>query len=109
MVTHPEMVAGTKEFDTDLMKAYTRRIVAKGGAEGVHGLGDQETGIGIAVKVEDGQGRARSVVTMEVLRQLGIGDSRIWSKLNPYKETPVLNAREKSIGKIVANFKLNWV
>src|SRR5690625_194868 len=109
MVTHPEMVAGTNEFDTDLMKVYTGRIVAEGGAEGVHGLGDQKTGIGIAVKVEDGQGRARSAVTMEVLRQLGIGDDKIFSNLKSYLKPPVLNARDKAIGKIVANFRLNWL
>src|SRR5699024_3544981 len=54
MTEYPEMVAGTKRFDTDLMKGYKGRIVAKGGAEGVHCFGDKEMGIGVAIKVEDG-------------------------------------------------------
>lgn len=107
MMAHPEMVAGTNEFDTDLMRAFAGRIVAKGGAEGVHCFGDTESGIGVALKVEDGNSRARSVVTMEILRQLTMGTEAIWNKLNNYRETPVLNARDETIGKVVANFTLH--
>jgi len=109
MVTHPEMVAGTKEFDTDLMKVFDGRIVAKGGAEGVHCFGDTETGIGVAIKIEDGNSRARSVVTMEVLRQLTMGKEGLWNELSDYIETPVLNARNEKIGKVVANFTLQML
>lgn len=35
----------------NLMKVYQGRIVAKGGAEGVHCFGDRNTGIGVAVKI----------------------------------------------------------
>lgn len=106
MIQHPEMVGGTKRFDTDLMKAYNGRIVAKTGAEAVQCLADLETGIGIAIKVEDGSPRATSVVTMEVLKQLGIGDEEIYSKLETYVNAPVLNARNDQIGVVKANFLL---
>lgn len=106
MVTYPEMVAGTKRFDTDLMNAFRGRIVAKGGAEGVHCFGDTESGIGVAIKVEDGNARGTSVAAMEVIRQLGIGDTVIWDQLKDYHVAPVLNAREEKIGYIQANFTL---
>lgn len=106
MTTHPEMVAGTKRYDTDLMTAFKGRIVSKSGAEGVHCYGDRETGIGVIVKVEDGQGRASSVASMEVLQQLQIGNPTIWEQLKDYHHVPVLNARDEAIGKVVPNFKL---
>jgi L-asparaginase II len=106
MIQHPEMVGGTNRFDTDLMREFNGRIVAKAGAEAVQCLADTETGIGIAIKVEDGSPRATSVVTMEVLRQLGIGTEEIFAKLEEYVNSPVLNARNDKIGVIKANFKL---
>jgi L-asparaginase II len=106
MIEHPEMVGGTNRFDTDLMREFNGRIVAKAGAEAVQCLADTETGIGIAIKVEDGSPRATSVVTMEVLRQLGIGTEEIFAKLEEYVNSPVLNARNDKIGVIKANFKL---
>lgn len=109
MTTYPEMVAGTKQFDTDLMKAFTKRIVAKGGAEGVHCFGDRKRGIGVAIKVGDGNARGASVASVEVLKQLGIGTEEIFSQLKRYHYAPVLNAREEEIGKIVPNFSLKFV
>src|SRR5699024_7492415 len=81
MTEYPEMVAGTKRFDTELMKAFEGRIVAKGGAEGVHCFGDKDTGIGVAIKVEDGNARATNVSAMNVLKQLHLGDESIWNEL----------------------------
>ncbi|MBY7144332.1 asparaginase [Virgibacillus sp. NKC19-3] len=106
MGAHPEMVAGTNRFDTDFMKTYGGRIVAKGGAEGVHCFGDKETGIGVAVKIDDGNGRGASVASMEVLKQLKIGDSSLWDQLDSYYHAPVLNARQEKIGEIRPEFKL---
>ncbi|MFA1820312.1 asparaginase [Virgibacillus oceani] len=106
MVNYPEMVAGTKRFDTDLMNVFQGRIVAKGGAEGVHCFGDLNTGIGVAVKIDDGNARGTSVASMEVLRQLEIGDPSIWEQLDVYYHPPVLNARDEKIGVIKPAFQL---
>lgn len=109
MSTYPEMVAGTDRLDTDLMVAYGDRIVAKGGAEGVHCFGDQETGIGVALKVEDGNARATEGASLEVLKQLGIGNKEIWEQLTTYAQAPVLNARQEKIGEIKTAFRLNFL
>lgn len=109
MTSYPEMVAGTKQFDTDLMAAFGKRIVSKGGAEGVHCFGDRELGLGVALKVADGNARGTSVASMEVLKQLGIGSEKEWEKLKDYSKVPVLNAREERIGEILPNFKLKFV
>lgn len=106
MMEHPEMVGGTDRFDTDLMAAFTGNIVAKAGAEAVQCLGIVDKGIGIAIKIEDGTPRATSVATMEVLRQLGIGDETIFEKLEQYVHAPVFNARQDKIGVVKADFVL---
>lgn len=107
MTAYPEMVAGTDRFDTDLMIAFGDRIVAKGGAEGVHCFGDKQTGIGVALKVEDGNARGTNVASMEILKQLNIGNEEIWNKLKKYAKAPVLNARKETIGEIKSSFHLH--
>ncbi|MFD2044714.1 asparaginase [Ornithinibacillus salinisoli] len=109
MSTYPEMVAGTNRFDSDLMNVFDGRIVAKGGAEGVHCFGDKETGLGVAIKVDDGNARGTNVAAMEVLKQLKVGNSAIWEQLDHYHNAPVLNARKEKIGAIRAHFTLNNV
>ncbi|WEG12803.1 asparaginase [Pullulanibacillus sp. KACC 23026] len=106
MVSFPEMVGGTDRFDTDLMKVYKGRLVSKAGAEAVQCIGDRETGLGIAIKIEDGGARATSAVAMEVLRQLKIGTEKEFASLEQYVTPPVLNMRKDKIGVIKTNFEL---
>jgi L-asparaginase II len=70
MRAHPEMVAGDGRFDTDLMRTAAGRIVAKGGAEGVHVVAVPELRLGVAVKVDDGSDRGYRLVVIEILRRL---------------------------------------
>src|SRR5581483_1598448 len=59
MTRHPHLVGGSAErFDTDLMGASEDRLVSKAGAEGVQGVGDLASGMGLLLKVEDGASRA---------------------------------------------------
>ncbi|MCQ4087046.1 asparaginase [Saccharibacillus sp. JS10] len=109
MTTRPEMVAGKNRFDTDLMRVFEGNLVAKVGAEGVQCIGVADRGIGITVKVEDGNERATTVAAMEVLKQLGIGTPQQFEELADYVYAPVLNARQEKIGEIKPNFVLQKV
>jgi len=62
VTANPMMVAGTKRFDTLMMQAMGARVFCKGGAEGVFCASLPELGYGIAVKCDDGAGRAAQVV-----------------------------------------------
>ncbi|CAN5176923.1 asparaginase [soil metagenome] len=84
MRAYPEMVAGHRREDTQLMRAVPG-LLMKGGAEGVHAAALAD-GSAVAIKVEDGAVRARMPVLVEVLRRLGAtgysrlgagGDSRL--------------------------------
>jgi L-asparaginase II len=106
MTAHPDMVAGARRLDTDLMRAYRGRLVSKAGAEAVQCIGDLERGIGIAVKVEDGGTRALDAAAMSVLRQLGIGGEDIFAELKSYAEPVVENMHGEPVGHIEAAFRL---
>ena len=90
MTTHPEMVSAYGEFDEQLMRVGAGKIVCKRGAEGYqiigllpNVLGPASPGIGIALKVADGDPartaldlthstRVRPAVAVEILRQLRV-------------------------------------
>jgi L-asparaginase II len=57
----PWYVAGTGQFCTELMQQFGARVFVKTGAEGVTCAALPEQGLGIAVKCDDGAGRAAEV------------------------------------------------
>lgn len=75
MTAHPEMVSGEARTDLALMRAGRGDWVTKVGAEGVQAIGIRSAGIGIAIKVADGNKRALRPVIVSVLEQLGMMDA----------------------------------
>lgn len=71
MAAHPELVAGEGEPCTVLMRAMGGRVSIKGGAEGVYVAILPEQGLGIALKIEDGHGRASSAALAGLLIRVG--------------------------------------
>jgi L-asparaginase II len=70
MRADPELVAGTGQDDTRLMRGVPG-LLAKGGAEGVVGVAVEGLGA-VAIKVADGAMRARMPVLVSALRRLGV-------------------------------------
>jgi len=106
MQSYPENVAGTKRFDTDLMKT-TRKVIGKSGAEGVYCVGALNKGIGIALKIDDGANRAKSPVIMEVLKKLDILNEKELESLKKYHAPLNKNHHKKIVGKIIPEFELH--
>lgn len=69
-MAEPFYVAGTDRLDTRLMQAARGRIMVKTGAEGVYCGAVPELGLGIAIKCDDGAGRAAEVMVAAVLARL---------------------------------------
>ncbi|MEK4484448.1 asparaginase [Psychrobacillus sp. FSL H8-0484] len=109
MMAEPEMVGGTDRFCTDFMRIEEGRMFGKAGAEGVYCIGDIETGIGIALKIEDGNGRATSSVAVEVLKQLNLLDEKQSELLQDYHYPKLKNARQEVIGQLRPCFTLENV
>jgi L-asparaginase II len=64
---HPFMVSGTGRFDTVVMEALGERAFVKAGAEGVHCAALPELGFGIALKADEGTGRAAQAMMANTL------------------------------------------
>jgi L-asparaginase II len=104
MMKYPELIGGTDRLDTMIMQAAPRRVVSKVGADGVWLAAappseKYPTGLGIALKIEDGDDhRGRPVVAVEILRHLGILSDDALPALSPM---PLKNRRGDTIGSVV--------
>jgi L-asparaginase II len=120
MMAHPELVAGERRrIDTALMRAYPKRIVSKGGAEGVLAMGLPDgalpTGapfgdgpMGIAAVIEDGNlaRRAGDATGVEILRQLGLASDPLPGSLAEYASPAILDPRGERAGGVRPAFRL---
>ena len=61
------MVAGSRRFDTIVMGALGAKVFTKTGAEGVYCAALPEQGLGIAIKCDDGAGRAAEAVMASLI------------------------------------------
>lgn len=113
MIAYPEMIGGTKDrLDTELLRAGGGRLISKIGAEGVYTVGVRPSGkwphgLGLAVKIEDGDDqRARPPAVIEALKQLGVLNDRDLIALSAYSPTPIRNRRGDRVGEARAAFQL---
>ena len=106
MTKFPELIGGTERLDTMLMQAAGSSIISKVGADGVWLCGvlpceRWPTGLAIALKVEDGDDRrARPVVAVELLRQLGILATADLVDISPMA---IKNRRGDRVGQVVVD------
>ncbi|MDP9265460.1 MAG: asparaginase [Chloroflexota bacterium] len=108
MRAHPYLVAGRGRFDTNVMTAAAGRVVSKGGASGVQGIGI-EGGTAIAVKVEDGGSPPYSqaaVAATEALRQLGALDDVALAALRDHARPAIRNVAGREVGRAQPVFTL---
>jgi L-asparaginase II len=88
MRAYPELVGGPGRDVSELLRAVPG-LVAKDGAEGVYAAASAELGA-VAVKIEDGAGRARAPVMVAALRELGAS----YDALTALATVPVLGHGE---------------
>ncbi len=102
MCAHPEYVAGTDEFDSAIIAAGRGEIVAKSGAEGVCAVAVRPRGIGLALKVVDGAGRAASPAAIAILERLDLLDPEQRAELEGFERPVVRNRAGRAVGSILA-------
>ncbi|MER8595722.1 asparaginase [Mesorhizobium sp. M1182] len=88
-MAEPFFVAGTGRSDVAMMDAAPGRIFVKGGAEGVFCAALPELGLGIALKCDDGAGRAAEVMVAAVLAKLLQADQALAAKLTEQANPPI--------------------
>jgi L-asparaginase II len=109
MAANGDMVAGPMRFDTLIMGLMGGKLVSKAGAEGYQVisilpdvLGAGSPGVGIAFKIADGDssGRARPLVGVEILRQLGVLSAEQMAGLAGFDRRALYNWRKLTVGEI---------
>ena len=102
MTAHPHLVSGTGRFDTEAMTIAAGRAIVKGGAEGVHAAALPAAGLGIAVKIEDGAGRASAAVMAALLARFAGLSAGAKTALTGWRNQPIRNVAGKQVGFIRA-------
>ncbi|MEA3327458.1 MAG: asparaginase [Chloroflexota bacterium] len=116
MMNNPVMIAGEGMFDTELMTRLSGKVFSKGGAEGYQIVGimpgvieEGSPGIGIAVKIADGdhKSRARSCVILTILSTLGVLSEKDLEQMTAFGCIPIYNARQLVVGQVRPGFSLD--
>ena len=98
---HPQMIAGKNRFDSFFTKLMQGSGMCKGGGEGVIGLylNSKKYGpIALALKVEDGNHRARAIAVINLLKEIKAFSTTTQSKLNQFTQINRLNHNNRKIG-----------
>jgi L-asparaginase II len=101
MTRHPDLVSGTRRADLALMLAGGGDWIAKAGAAGVQAMGVRSRGLGIAIRIADGNVAALRLATVAVLEQLQLGKMP-----EDFAATVIRNDRGTEVGAMHARFEL---
>lgn len=98
MATHPFLVGGTDRIDSAIIEETGGRVITKVGAEGVHSGVIVASGIGFALKVEDGNPRAQQPALIQLLVELGALPEPLPARLAELLRKPIRNSRGEVVG-----------
>lgn len=97
----PYLVAGEGRLDTRLMTHFGERLCCKVGAEGVYCAALPELGLGIAIKMDDGNGsRASEVVLAALLQDLWRAEGADAALLEGVWNAPMRNWNGLEVGRL---------
>jgi L-asparaginase II len=112
MSGEPYLVAGAERLDTVLMEAWPGEVIAKIGAEGVYSAALPRAGVGLALKVHDGDMKAACVALVGLLEQvvtrLRIGAAWPDHALAPWRLPQIRNTRGIATGQFELRGTLQW-
>jgi L-asparaginase II len=100
MTQHPYLVGGTDRFDTRLMEVTGGRLLAKGGAAGAHCTANRRLGLGLAVKLDSGDGTWAGVAVMAALEQLGWLEPEEREALDSFARPMLRNHKRLAVGRV---------
>jgi L-asparaginase II len=111
---HPDLVAGPRTFTTALLRELRGRAFCKNGAEGVYAVALAPDparkrlpgGIGIAVKVRDGDARGYQPVVVDLLARLGAFGAHVPPGLAGFHRLPVHNTQHLQVGEVAS--AIDW-
>ena len=106
MTAHPDLVAGTGRLCTELMAAHPGRVLAKVGAAGIYCAALPELGVGVALKVADGDSEVSAPALLAglaaVLQHAGAAARYDFEPVAHHAARPILNTRGTRVGTLRA-------
>ena len=100
MVEQPFLIGGTDRFDTRLMEVTNGRLLAKGGADVAHCTADRQSGVGLAIKLESGDGTWISVAVMAALTELRWLEPGELEALDRFAHPMLRNHKRLEVGQV---------
>lgn len=100
VAAHPYMVAGRDRLCTALMELTGKSVLVKTGAEGYYTAVIPAKGLGIALKIDDGNERGSQVAMGAVLEKLGVLTADQLRALADYVNPDVTNSRGEVVGRL---------
>jgi L-asparaginase II len=97
----PRMIAGNGRFDTDVAACMGSAVLTKSGAEGVACAAVPSQGLGLAVKIDDGAGRAAQVALAACLTRCLAGHDvpeALWAVIERATRSHLTNWRGLEVG-----------
>jgi len=110
MTRHPDLVSGTGRIDLALMRAGSVHRpgdwIAKGGAAGLQAMGLRSRGLGLAIRIADGNTDALAAATLGVLKQLSLLDAASLAPLAGFSHGAVGNDSGRQVGRVEVVFRI---
>jgi L-asparaginase II len=100
MAAEFELVAGGSRFRREVMRVAAAKVRLKPGAEGVACAALPQHGLGIALKIDDGAGRAADVAMGAVLLKLGMLGQAQAAEIAAVLRPPIKNAAGRIVGEV---------
>jgi L-asparaginase II len=95
---NPELVGGTGNLDSEVMRAFGGRVMQKGGAEGVQCGAIRDRGWGYALKIDDGNMAASRALVAGLLAALAAPDAAQREVLGRFSSQTLRNVRGTEVG-----------
>jgi L-asparaginase II len=108
VAAHPLTVAGRGRFDTEVMSLLGARVFTKSGAEGVFCAALPEAGFGIAIKADDGAGRAAQVMIATLIHRFGGFDDETNARFMRFVSPRLSNWNGAEVGLLRPAGPLAW-
>jgi len=105
ILKYPQLIGGSKKFDSELMRITKGKIFSKGGAEGVLLFAHKEKKIGGVIKIIDGNERALPSATTEIFKKLSLVTKNEQQKLSDWNNQQIYNHAKIKVGKIYSQLK----
>jgi L-asparaginase II len=103
MVAHPALISGRHRFDTRILALCAGEVVVKRGAEGVHAAALRSRGLGIALKIDDGQARAADALMAALIERFCDLPRRARPGIRALAGPDLVNSQGVRVGRIVVD------